>query len=212
MTEKRMILYDKAFEELKLERVAMYAVGDGSMQENEFTFDGDAITLSSYKTGNGISTMTFRVEFSGSDLDAAGAAQPEIYVITTDSDGEDTYVKAAYDSETKTWIGTKEYTQYDLPVTLAVSYDQPETSWILDYDMLADSTANFMEAFEAAGIDMDDFYEAEELESEDTLLFRYTPVDGQEGVVPLLVEISFPDTSTLPDYSFRSINLDWGSL
>ena len=52
---------------------------------------------------------------------------------------------------------------------------------------------------------MDEFYEAEKLESEDTLLFRYTPVDGQDGLVPLLVEISFPDPAALPDCSFRSI-------
>lgn len=67
--------------------------------------------------------FTFKVEFTGGDPDSIGS----VYVVTKNSSGELTYVPCDYDSQSRYWIGTHEYLEFqDVPCSVDVRFDTEE--------------------------------------------------------------------------------------
>lgn len=143
-TEEAMITYSKDSAG-QVTKITMYNTGDHGPQTTVFDFTDTSSTARPYYRmwPSVYPTFTFKVEFSGN-----ASKLSEVYVVTTNSAGEKTYVKTSYDSASKTWVGTHNYTSFnDAPVEVGAAYKGADDDEIffMDEEMLADLEREFAE-------------------------------------------------------------------
>lgn len=134
-TEEAMITYSKDSAG-QVTKITMYNTGDHGPQTTVFDFTDNSSTARPYyrMLPSRYPTFTFKVEFSG---DASKLS--EVYVVTTNSAGEKTYVETTYDSVSGAWVGTHDYTSfYDAPVEVGAAYNFEHISIGVDAKMIED--------------------------------------------------------------------------
>jgi len=139
-TEQKLVTYNSAWTE-QLVKITMYNTGDHGAQETVFDFTGTDMTTPYFRVWPSVyPTFTFKAEFTGDP-----SALSEVYIVTTNSAGEKTYVEAVYDPETNVWVGTHNYTSFDqVPVQVGTIYDLEEnTALPFDREKFSDALAEY---------------------------------------------------------------------
>lgn len=122
-TETVLVTYDERLD-VELKQITMYNTGDHGAQETALDFTNQSTAAPYYRIWpSRYPTFTFKAEFTD------GVYKPEeVYVVTTNSAGEQTYVETAYDAASGAWVGTHDYTSpYDAPVAVTAEYGYGDT-------------------------------------------------------------------------------------
>lgn len=144
-TEEAMITYDKESAG-QVTKITMYNVGDHGAQETVFDFtDTSAATPYYLMWPSRYPTFTFKVEFAG---DASKLS--EVYVVTTNSAGEQTYVQTTYDAGSSAWVGTHNYRNFsDAPVMVSAEYAEQGYSGIpIDEQQIEKLKSNYKDLYQ----------------------------------------------------------------
>ena len=101
----------------------------------EFDFLNPKNTVPSYNYWPYYPTFTFKVEFVGDHTYIS-----DVYVITTNQAGDETYILLTYDEASCLWIGTHDYiTGAEIPAKVNVAYNYSFTGDIvMDRELIAD--------------------------------------------------------------------------
>lgn len=120
-TDVARLVYDKEYVEVS--KLTMINTAHDSVTREfitEFNFQHPSTAVPSYNYWPIYPTFTFKVEFVGEHKEKL----QDVFVVTKDSQGEETYVKCAYDEMTDTWIGTHDYMDFsDVPASVSVNYE-----------------------------------------------------------------------------------------
>lgn len=120
-TDVARLVYDKEY--IEVSKLTMINTAHDSVTREfitEFNFQHPSTAVPSYNYWPIYPTFTFKVEFVGEDKEKLR----DVYVVTKDTQGEETYVKCAYDEMTDTWIGTHDYMDFsDVPASVSVNYE-----------------------------------------------------------------------------------------
>ena len=108
--------------------------------ETVFDFLNPSTVTPSYRYWPSYPDFTFKVEFTGGD----DTVLSDVYVVTTDSAGEETYIPCSYDSSTGLWIGTHKFTSQTVPDKLRVEYENIAEEEII---ILQDELDDIIESF-----------------------------------------------------------------
>ena len=150
-SDVQSMIYDKNY--IELSKVTMINTAHPATSLNtcefvtEFDFINPSSIVPSYNYWPQYPTFTFKVEFTGGD----DTTLSDVYVVTTNSAGNKTYVPVYYDANTGVWLGTYEYTSYSVtPVKVNVTYNNSAISDIrLDEEGFKDyleSTGELLES------------------------------------------------------------------
>ena len=146
-TEGILVTYDKRLD-VELTKITMYNTDDSHRQKTtvfDFTSSGSTATPYYRIYPSRYPTFTFKAEFSG---DASHLS--DVYVVTTNSAGDKTYVKMQYDAASGAWVGTHNYTTFSsAPVAVTAAYSLGDLGEIpFDEEMAADIQQSYTEANE----------------------------------------------------------------
>ncbi|MCD8221917.1 MAG: leucine-rich repeat protein [Clostridiales bacterium] len=125
VTGEELVVYDER--NVDVVTIKMYNVGDYGEQETILDFTDESTEQGSYLYTSEFPAFTFQVEMEGDEL------LDELYVLTVNNYGDETYVELSYDDETDTWIGSYDYTSiFDIPAEIGVAYSCDELTEIPD--------------------------------------------------------------------------------
>ena len=146
-SETESILYD--VNAIQASKVTMIA-GSRSVV---FDFLNPSDKRLSYSIGSGSYTATFKVEFTENNPEKVR----DVYVITTDGSGTETYVPATYSEKNNCWVGTYKYNTTTTPRGVTVSFnsdtDYPDS---LPVDRADDFAQAYVEYVEEIKIDLEE--------------------------------------------------------
>ncbi len=116
-TEIKTLVYDENY--INLSKITMISYGP------EVIFDFlDPKPASSYSYAPGNNSFTFVVEFTGGD----DSVIHDVYVVTTNAAGEETYIPVTYDPTTGAWLGTYVFDTFEkAPVAINAVWDNDTT-------------------------------------------------------------------------------------
>ena len=141
-TESVLVTYDERMD-VALTKITMYNTGDHGEQKTVFDFtEAKSVTPYYRMWPSRYPTFTFKAEFSGNSSDLS-----EVYVVTTNSAGDKTYVKMEYDSASRAWVGVHDYTSFhDAPAKVTAAYHYGFTGEIpFDEEVLEAATDSFLD-------------------------------------------------------------------
>ncbi len=133
-TEKKLLVYDESY--INLSKITMINTGDNGQNVSVFDFLNPS-NPPSYRMWPGRYTLfTFEVEFTGGD----DTTLSDVYVVTTNSAGEETYIPVTYDAKSGLWLGTHNfYSLAEAPVAVnAVWNCEIEEEILLNSEMYVD--------------------------------------------------------------------------
>lgn len=182
-TESVLVTYDKRLN-AELTKITMYNTGDHGAQETVFDFTTNGSAAPYYRMWpSRYPTFTFKAEFAGDS-----SKLEDVYVVTTNSAGDKTYVKMTYDEANNAWVGTHNYTSFDAaPVAVSAAYTYEFASEVhIDEEMLEAETNSFLEASKdvmaALHTELYDVYDCTELTiNENSISTRLTYTDPETG-------------------------------
>ncbi len=194
-TETKRVVYDVRYADVK--NVVMKNFGHGEVTTVwDFQTDRDKEKVESYDFNPNYPTFTFQVFFDTEDPAALGEAVPEVYVKTTGANGATALIRAAYDEASGSWIGSGDLNFDTIPVSLSVSFDQPQIDIPLDFEQMSDNNAAFGEILAEMGISLEDYYDTEVIEdSESAYRLRCVPKDPELGLPLLYLDMEVTDLS-----------------
>ena len=139
VTDAHILFYQTDFAEVSRVTMINTAHPENNLNAVEYTtvfnFFENSTATPSYRYWPKYPTFTFKVEFVGNTANLS-----DVYAVTTDSSGEETYVLCQYDSTSGFWIGTHDYrSSSKIPVSLEVIYNADELQTLCDnpeYDEL----------------------------------------------------------------------------
>lgn len=193
LTDPQIICYDKSCIEVSKVTMINTAHPASSLTPVEFVtvfdFLNPSNTVPSYNYWPNYPTFTFKVEFTGGD----DTVLSDVYVVTTDNSGTETYVPVSYDKSTELWIGTYEYAStVEIPASLWINYDVDElqlltNSYIIDekyvedvncvLDGLSENLINNEESIEAVVVEENEkFYVLKLIDSKTSSIIAYTTI------------------------------------
>lgn len=119
ITDTSVLCYDENY--IEVSKVTMYNTGDNGQNISVFDFINPNTAVPSYRFWPGrYPVFTFKVEFTGGD----DTVISDVYVVTTNAYGEETYVPCTYDKESGLWIGTHNYNSTnEAPANVNVVYE-----------------------------------------------------------------------------------------
>lgn len=125
MTRTALVTYNQ--ESTELTKITMYNTGDHGAQETVFDFTGSQAAVPYYRMWpSRYPTFTFKAEFGGD-----ASALSDVFVVTTNSAGQETYVEMTYNAASGTWVGVHDYTSFaDAPAWVGAVYESTETGTI----------------------------------------------------------------------------------
>ncbi len=141
-TDMVSLLYDENYTELS--KVTMINTAHPVTSLNtcefvtEFDFLNPRLVVPSYNYWESYPKFTFKVEFTGGD----DTTLSDVYVVTTNSAGDKTYVPCSYDKAMGMWLGTHDYYTYnEVPVKVNVVYSgiNDLDNLVIDREMIADT-------------------------------------------------------------------------
>ena len=123
ISDPQLLIYNDQLAEVSNVTMINTAHPDTSLNLVEFVTVFDYLNprtiVPSYNYWPNYPTFTFKVEFTSGD----DTTLSDVYVVTTNSSGDNTYVPVKYDAVTGLWIGTHDYTSaFDIPVSVSVEY------------------------------------------------------------------------------------------
>ncbi|MCD7854460.1 MAG: leucine-rich repeat protein [Clostridiales bacterium] len=121
-TDVSLLSYDS--NSVGLSKITMYNTAHPATSQNAVEYETvfDFInpgTTPVYRYWPTYPTFTFKVEFA----DGMASSAKNVYVVTTNSSGEETYIACSYDSASDVWLGSCDYSSYDIPTSVGAKYD-----------------------------------------------------------------------------------------
>ena len=172
-------------------RITMYNTGDHGAQETVFDLQSDSTTIPYYRAwASRYLTFTFKVDFSGDN-----SRLSEVYVVTIDSSGDETWVATKFDENLKAWVGTHNYTEFgDMPIEVYAAYKgrtDAEQAAALDEDQYQDTAVSYLKL-------RDDLKSSLDEELTNAFQFGEPQVINEEDTGKLTVEmpVSYQESGT----------------
>ncbi len=123
VSDAAKIIHDKTCSELTKITMINTAHPAGALVPSEcvcvFDFINPATEAPTYWYWPNYPTFTFIVEIN----ESSPGAVSDVYVITTNSSGEQTYILCEYDAESEHWIGTQNYNAENIPAYVSAAYN-----------------------------------------------------------------------------------------
>ncbi|WP_295617987.1 S-layer homology domain-containing protein [uncultured Intestinimonas sp.] len=134
-TVRKSLLYSDDYAQVSKITMVNTAHGTDSLKPIEYICEFDFIDpkkiIPQYWYWPSYPTFSFRMEF---DMGKDASIQDiyDVYTVTTNGNGEKTYVPMTYDEGMGVWVGTHDYDTQDIPVSVGASYyimNDPEMIW-----------------------------------------------------------------------------------
>ncbi|MBQ8762792.1 MAG: leucine-rich repeat protein, partial [Clostridia bacterium] len=118
VSRTKEITYDEGY--IAPSKVTMLNTGDNGPNVSVFDFENPSAVAPKYRIYPGrYPTFTFKVEFTQNDPSKIS----DVYVVTTDSSGNNAYVPVEFSEALNCWTGTYDYDARTAPVSVSVSYE-----------------------------------------------------------------------------------------
>ena len=200
--ESVLVTYDKRLD-VELKKITMYNTAHDSQsldawkQETIFDFtNSTAPTVPYYRIWpSRYPTFTFKAEFSGDN-----SKLEDVYVVTTNSAGDKTYVKTKYDETSGAWVGTHNYTSFDAaPVAVTAAYGLGDAIELIMFDEIR--YADVKETFVAG-------YRKFENELDDVLNSTLSLTDVVANETSFTANLTYTDTTTQQQSTFATYQIE----
>ncbi len=216
VTDRHLVVFDKNYCQASKVIMINTAHPTTSLTTEEYKTVFDFIHPSkvtpSYRYWPSYPKFTFTAEFIGGDKEKLS----NVYVVTTDSAGEKTYVSMTYDKASGMWIGTHSYyNSSETPVSLYVAFDNDvmyEEDEV-DKEYVEDVAETVAEEIDAHldTVSIDDTYSFENnVEKEGYISSDVSCGDSEDGNLKFIIEENPDDLDVDPvtDSSFSKVDVN----
>ena len=146
ISEKEKLIFDENY--IVVSKVTMINTAHvEKVQEFSTVFDfiNPSVSVPSYRYWQSYPKFTFKAEFAEGD----SSSLSNVFVVTTNGEGEKTNVPMTYDKTSGLWVGTHNYyKESDAPVYINVVYDCNSEDILLSSEMLDDTYNEIMSELE----------------------------------------------------------------
>ena len=196
ISRTKELTYDEGY--IAPAKVTMLNTGDNGPNVSVFDFENPSAAAPKYRIYPGrYPTFTFKVEFTQNDPSKIS----DVYVVTTDSSGNNAYVPVEFSEALNCWTGTYDYDARTAPVSVSVAYEAetefPETIPGEYGEIYADIYDEYLEELDKY---LEDRFTSDEGE-----------IDGNGNyVVEHMVDDKLILTSTVTDLGYENFDIaDW---